>query len=52
MKKSESLEDFYKRKTNDTPQNLYQDVGHFNLFHLEPIPKGTKKTLPYQRRDY
>lgn len=52
MKKSESLEDFYKRKTNDTPQNLYQDVGHFNLFHLEPIPKGTTKSLPYQRRDY
>ncbi len=50
MKKSESLEDFYKRK--DIPKNLYQDVGHFNLFPLEPIPKGTKISLPYQRRDY
>lgn len=50
MKKSESLEDFYKRK--NIPQNLYQDVGHFNLFPLEPIPKGTKISLPYQRRDY
>lgn len=52
MKNSESLEDFYKRKNRKVPQNLYQEVGHFNLFQLEPIPKGTTRSLPYQRRDY
>ena len=52
MKNSESLEEFYKRKNNSTPPNLYQEVGHFNLFPLEPLPKGETRTLPYQRRDY
>ena len=52
MKNSGSLKKIIKRNNNDS-QNLYQDIGHFNLFHLEPIPKEiTKPKLPYRRRDY
>ncbi len=50
MPNNETLADFYKRKNN--PQNLYKEVGHFNLFHLEPLPKDTTRSLPYRRRDY
>ena len=53
MKKSESIKDLSKKKYNSDPQNLYQDIGNFNLFHLEPIPKEIKRPiLPYRRRDY
>ncbi len=52
MQSNETLKDFYKRKESVEPPNLYQGVGHFNLFNLEPIPKGTTRPLPYQRRDY
>ena len=31
---------------------IFNGVGQFNLFHLEPLPKGTTRSIPYQRRDY
>lgn len=31
---------------------MKSEIGHFNLFDLEPLPKGTTRTLPYRRRDY
>ncbi len=53
MKNSESFKNHIRRKNNDDCQNLYQDIGHFNLFKLEPIPKEIKRPkLPYRRRDY
>lgn len=52
MDKTESLEAFYKRKFDWVPDNVRKEIGHFNLFPLEPVPKGQRKPLPYRRRDY
>lgn len=52
MEKAESLEEFYKRKFNWIPENLKNDLGHFNLFRLEPYLEGKLKAVPYRRRDF
>ena len=53
MKNIKSLKDINKGNNGSNSQNFFQDIGHFNLFHLEPIPKEiTKPILPYRRRDY
>lgn len=49
MEKPEKLEDFYKRKFDWIPENLRQDIGHFNVFQLENL---VGKPLPYRRRDF
>lgn len=52
MNKLESLEDFYKRKLDWMPDNLRNEIGHFNLFRLEPLVEGKPTTIPYRRRDF
>ncbi len=52
MEKSESLEEFYKRKFNWLPENIRNDIGHFNLFRLEPYSQGKTTSIPYRRRDF
>lgn len=52
MEKSESLEEFYQRKFNWIPESLKNDLGHFNVFSLEPYLTGEWKTVPYRRRDF
>jgi AraC family transcriptional regulator, transcriptional activator of pobA len=52
MEKSESLEEFYKRKFNWFPEDLKKDFGHFNVFRLEPFVEGNVKSIPYRRRDF
>ncbi len=52
MKKIESLEEFYKRKYDWIPDNLKNEIGHFNVFQHEPIEVGKMKPLPYRRRDF
>ena len=52
MEKIESLEAFYKRKFDWMPDNIKNEIGHFNLFEHEPIERGKIKTLPYKRRDF
>lgn len=52
MEKTESIEDFYKRKLVEVPDNIRNGIGHFNLFPLKPIEKGASRPLPYRRRDY
>lgn len=52
MEKSESLEELYKRKFNNIPENLYKEIGHFNVFRLEPFVGEKAKPVPYKRRDY
>ncbi|MES2798145.1 MAG: helix-turn-helix transcriptional regulator [Bacteroidota bacterium] len=49
---SESLEDFYKRKFDWIPENIKNEIGHFNVFQHEPIDPGKTKPLPYKRRDF
>lgn len=52
MDKIESLEDFYQRKFNWLPENFHQQLGHFNLFRLEPLIPGKPLSVPYRRRDF
>lgn len=33
----ESLADFYKRKFDWIPDNVRNELGHFNIFKLEPF---------------
>jgi len=47
-----SLEDFYRRKFNWLPENFRKEVGHFNIFRLEPYVEGKPTKIPYRRRDF
>lgn len=51
MDKVETIEAFYKGK-NWLPENLRHDIGHFNVFRLEPFVGANAKSVPYRRRDY
>lgn len=52
MEKVESLEEFYKRKFDWIPDNIKNEIGHFNVFEHEPIEPGKMKPLSYKRRDF
>jgi AraC family transcriptional regulator, transcriptional activator of pobA len=52
MEQPESLQDFYKRKFNWIPERLINDIGHFNIFRLEPYFSGEMTAVPYRRRDF
>jgi AraC-like DNA-binding protein len=52
MNKVESLEEFYKRKFDFIPDNLRKEIGHFNIFKLEPFAGKNAKPVPYKRRDF
>lgn len=50
---AESIEDFYKQKFNYLPDNLKQDLGHFNVFRIEDCYKdGVAVPISYSRRDF
>lgn len=52
MDKSESLEELYQRKFNWMPDSIRNELGHFNVFRLEPFVGEKAKPVPYKRRDY
>ncbi len=52
MDKIETLEEFYKRKFDWLPENVRGDLGHFNLFQLQPLQPGHPASIPYRRRDF
>jgi AraC family transcriptional activator of pobA len=52
MDKIESLEEFYKRKFGWLPENISNELGHFNVFRLEPFVGEKAKPVPYKRRDF
>ena len=52
MDKIESLEEFYKRKFNWIPDNLRNELGHFNVFRLDPFVGKNASPIPYKRRDF
>jgi AraC-like DNA-binding protein len=52
MEKTESLEEFYKRIFNWIPENIKNEIGHFNVFAHQPMEAGKSKPSPYKRRDY
>lgn len=47
----ESLEEFYKRKFDWIPEDLKNDIGHFNMFDMKRF-KDPNVTIPYRRRDF
>ncbi|WEK37204.1 MAG: AraC family transcriptional regulator [Candidatus Pseudobacter hemicellulosilyticus] len=52
MAKTETIEDFYRQKFNWLPDNLKQDIGHFNVFRLEDCTGPGKAPVQYSRRDF
>ncbi len=52
MDKMETLFDFYKRKFGWMPENILNEIGHFNVFRLEPFVGDKAQPVPYKRRDY
>jgi AraC-like DNA-binding protein len=52
MSNIETLEDFYKKKFNWLPDNLKQDIGHFNVFRLEDCLGPNATPVQYSRRDF
>ena len=46
MEKVEGIEDFYKRKFDWMPDNVRNDIGHFNVFTLEPFASITSLAMP------
>ncbi|WP_298734442.1 AraC family transcriptional regulator [uncultured Chitinophaga sp.] len=52
MAKTETLEDFYRQKLNWLPENLKQDIGHFNVFRMEDCVGPGKTPVQYTRRDF
>ena len=52
MNNVETIEDFYKRKFDWMPDNIKNEIGHFNLFPLTPVEPSKTKPLPYKRRDF
>lgn len=52
MEKIETIADFYNRKLDWMPDNIRNEIGHFNVFRHEPVEPGKTKPLPYKRRDF
>ena len=52
MEKSESIEGFYKRKLGWIPDSYQNQIGHFNVFQLEPFVGKNAKPVPYVKRDF
>jgi len=52
MSKIETIEEFYQRKFDWIPDNIRNEIGHFNVFQHEPVEPGKTKPLPYKRRDF
>lgn len=52
MNKIETIEEFYKHKFDWIPDNIRNEIGHFNVFEHEHIEPGKAKSLPYKRRDF
>ncbi len=44
MDKIETLEELHKRKYDFIPDGLRNEIGHFNIFKLEPLT-GDKHNL-------
>lgn len=52
MDKTDSLTDFYQQKWGWLPDNLQKELGHFNVFTLEPYIGEQAGAVPYKRRDF
>ena len=48
----ETLEEFYKRKFDFIPEHIRKELGHFNVFRLDPFVGRNAAPVPYKRRDF
>jgi len=52
MDKLETIEEFYQQKFGWMPVTIRNEIGHFNVFKLEPFVGDKAQPVPYKRRDY
>jgi AraC family transcriptional regulator, transcriptional activator of pobA len=52
MDKLETIEEFYQQKFGWMPSTIRNEIGHFNVFKLEPFVGDKAQPVPYKRRDY
>lgn len=52
MRHIETIEEFYRRKFGGIPADIRKEIGHFNVFKVDPFTVETLKPLPYSRRDF
>lgn len=52
MDKIETIEQFYRERHGWMPDNLRNEIGHFNVLKLDPFVGKNAKPVPYRRRDY
>ena len=52
MYKTQTLADFYQAKMQWMPENLQQDLGHFNVFRLDDFVGPHAQPIPYSRKDF
>ena len=52
MEKVETISDFYRAKDDLAQKNIQQEIGHFNVFKLDPYVGNGAKPAPFRRRDY
>ena len=52
MRKIETIEEFYTQKFGGMPEDIRKEIGHFNVFKLDPFVGNNAKPVPYGRRDF
>lgn len=52
MDKTQSIEEFYQSKFNWVPDNIHNEIGHFNVFRMDDYKGKNSKPIPYSRKDY
>ncbi|MGI4735917.1 MAG: hypothetical protein ACRYG7_12145 [Janthinobacterium lividum] len=52
MSEPQTLENFYLQKIHWLPENLRQDIGHFNVFRVDDYVGPTAPHVPYSRKDF
>ena len=52
MRKIETIEEFYTHKFGGMPEDIRKEIGHFNVFKLDPFVGEYAKPVPYARRDF
>lgn len=52
MKKADTITDSCNSKLNWMPDNLKQEIGHFNVFRTDDFVGKCARPMPYSRKDY
>ena len=52
MEKSNTSKELNQKQNEKFPENQGNGIGHFNLFHLQPLEEGKPLVITYRRRDF